>query len=524
MKRSVTGLFLVVVASASSVLAAETDSRKSYLVATRRPVREVRLPFIQTEAHDVHAFTSVNGYAADLTDSEVAQLRKSPEVRFIEPDYERHAMQLGPIAPSVSRYTTGQTVPFGIDLINSRKVWKYGTGATIKVGVIDSGIEKTHPDLKDVYKGGYDFIQSDDDPQDENQHGTHVAGTIAASDNNLGVVGVAPNVEIYALRVLNAAGTGSTSAVIRAIDWAITNKMNIISLSLGSDNSSVLEESAFKRAADAGILAIAASGNGYNDNPTEVIGFPAAYGTVLSVGAVNSSSAIAGFSQRGPELKLVAPGVGVLSSVTFGKGMSNELSTSGQTFESQSLTYSGLGEVSGKLVFSGLGRVQDFSSQVRGKIALIQRGEITFAEKAKNAKTNGATAVIIFNNDGAYSGWQLSDEAFEFPVTLGVDKAAGEKLKALADADVTVAVRREDYSTLNGTSMATPHVSGVAALIWSLAPTATAAQVRDAMLNTAKDLGAPGWDTTFGFGLVDAQAAAMRLAPTKFPAKKPKKR
>jgi subtilisin family serine protease len=158
---------------------------------------------------------------------------------------------------------------------------------------------------------------------------------------------------------------------------------------------------------------------------------------------------------------------------------------------------------------------------VSGKIALIQRGDITFNEKAKNAKLAGAIAVVIFNNERPYSGFTFigadpTDATFAWPLAVGIDTADGEAIKADPDATITISYVSDDYGINSGTSMASPHVAGVAALIWSAAPGATASQVRLALTSTARDLGAAGVDSVYGSGLVSALEAGKMLAPERF--------
>ncbi len=534
----------------SSSLLAEEVVKQRYLVATRGPavgMIRAQIADVVGEERAIDAFESVQGFSAELTAAEVEQLRRSPAVRFIEVDHPKRALQVtadGAMAPMAqARSRTGQTIPYGIDLLRARQIWSVGTGKTIRVGVIDSGIDTNHPDLIGNYKGGRDFVNNDDDPNDDNGHGTHVAGTVAALNNDFGVVGVAPDVDIFALKVLGSDGGGTTTNVIRAVDWAIANELDIISLSLGSEGSSLMEERAFQRAADAGILAFAASGNCHtrcDSSPTGrpgIVDFPAGYSSVIAVGAINSQSMKASFSQRGPNLAVVAPGVGVLSAARSGRSSISDLLLSDSTVvQGQGFTFSPQGDVTGDYVFVGLGRAEDFTSAVQGRIALIERGILTFGDKARNAKAAGATAVVIFNNlpasdpnGGPILGTlcresnpqgqctNLDDTTFAFPLTVGISKEEGDSLRSQARGPITASIRPDDYTENNGTSMATPHVSGLAALIWSIAPDATAEQVRNAILFTATDLGDPGIDPVFGHGRVDALEAARLLAPEKFP-------
>jgi serine protease len=366
-----------------------------------------------------------------------------------------------------------------------------------------------------------------------------VAGIIAAADNGFGVVGVAPAARIWSVKVLDKTGSGTTENIVAGIDWAISRKEIlggrwILSLSLGSTGDSPIERDAFARAADAGMLSFAAAGN---SGPQAAIEYPGAYITVNAVGAINSALQIASFSNQGPELVFVAPGVDIDSTVAHGFGPRfAQLAVDGSVINAMPLFGSPLGEITGTYVDCGYGRAGDFPASVAGNIALIRRGPVSapidFSDKARNAKNAGASAVIVMNHDGDFvieSPWVLirtdclapgfgckqrpEDVAFNFPVTIGILKADGDTLLQKASIRVSETVGTDDYDRKSGTSMSTPHAAGVAALVWSLAPAATAAEVRRALIAGARDLGTKSFDTTFGYGLVDALGAAKELAP-----------
>jgi serine protease len=186
------------------------------------------------------------------------------------------------------------------------------------------------------------------------------------------------------------------------------------------------------------------------------------------------------------------------------------------------------GDVVGTYVVCGLGKPEDFPVSVRGKIALIKRGDITFNEKVRNAEVAGATGVVIYNKDETdFRLWTLlrpdcdmiegcDDPTHSWPVVLAISNADGQRLAGDAAQTVDMGAWFDDYTIMNGTSMAAPHVSGAIALVWSLAPNATADRVRDVILSTATDLGPPGFDTDYAFGLINAYKAAVRLAPSVF--------
>src|SRR5712691_5614293 len=189
MKKISTLILCLSLALASSALAAT----QRYIVATRTSVPAAHIALMirdvetTSQARSVESFRLLAGFAADLTDDEAAAMRKSPDVRYVEAVVERHALDLGVTTLADTPNPFGQTVPFGIDLVRAREVWPVAHGEGINVVVIDTGIDMTHPDLSPAYAGGYNTYDHTDNPKDDNGHGTHVAGTIAAADNNTGV-------------------------------------------------------------------------------------------------------------------------------------------------------------------------------------------------------------------------------------------------------------------------------------------------------------------------------------------------
>jgi serine protease len=531
MKRIAAVLLAVSALAAASAFADEV--RHSYLVGTR-PTNKTRM-VRDIEQRATETYTIVDGFAAELTEAEAAALRKQPGIRFVEPDAVRYATSTRSITP-LTRLDAKQTAPYGIGMMNAPKIWSVNTGRTIRVGVIDTGIDMTHPDLQPLLRGGYDFVNKDNDPQDDHGHGTHVAGTIAAMNNEFGVVGVAPNVELYALKVMrpteDGRASGKVSDILAGIDWAVQNHLHVINLSLGGDPSGTLEEETYRKAVNAGVIVVAASGN----DGEPAISFPAAYPGVVAVGALDAKAVIADFSNTGPEIRLAAPGVAILSTYPQGFAKYHSLSTDdGREFEGVPPKGASHQGISNNFVFSGLGKSGEFPSGVAGKVALIKRGDITFNEKVKNAITSGAVGAVIFDNgNGNIAGWTLirqdcdslgqncvdnpSDLLFNWIPVIGIAQTDGEALQATPSTAVTLKFDVPDaYATSDGTSMASPHVAGAAALLWSIAPDATAEQIKNALFDTARDLGTEGFDSTYGFGLVDLDAAARALAPWQFP-------
>jgi serine protease len=508
---------------AATTAFAQTAETHRYLVATRPGVHKPAAidNTIDFDSRDTVAFHLVDGFAADLTDAEAAQLAKSPQVRWVERAAPRHALA------TPLRNINGQTKPYGISEVHADTTWPVVKGDAINVVVMDTGVDYTHPDLRDQYAGGTTFIPKTTTPMDDNGHGTHVAGIALAEDNTLGVVGVAPHAKLWAVKVLGSDGSGNTGYELQGLQWVVDqkNKMGgnwVVNLSLGDTVSNALEQAAFQRAIDAGILIVAAAGNESTAATAAPIDYPAAYPGVLAIGAVDASSSIADFSCQGPQLALVAPGVDVLSTLPVGKGSIGYLNASGNTYGAPGLEGSAMGSLTSTFVDCGFGNPGDFPPSVKGHIALIHRGSITFAEKARNAVAAGASAVVIVNKDDSDLSFTLyrdgiaDDKTFAWPIVVAVSLADGNTLAKTPNAPITVTYRTDDYGVLSGTSMATPHAAGVAALVWSAAPNATAAQVTNALLVTAHDLGTSGFDPVYGHGLADAEAAARMLAPSLF--------
>jgi subtilisin len=164
-----------------------------------------------------------------------------------------------------------------------------------------------HSDIKPNYKGGYDFVNYDSNPMDDNNHGTHMA----AIRDGRGVVGVAPSANLYALKVLRSDGSGLYSDTVAALNWAVEHDMHVAWLSLGGTSSSTTLANAVKNAYDNGVLIVAAAGN---DGKSSVL-YPAAYSQVIAVGATDSSNKKASFSNYGSKVELVAPEVSIRSTV-----------------------------------------------------------------------------------------------------------------------------------------------------------------------------------------------------------------
>ena len=333
-----------------------------------------------------YTYHLVPAIAATLPEAAIPGLLANPNVTRIEPDGKVWAID------------AELDNAWGVKRIGAGTVHDSGNkGTGVKVAVIDSGIDCTHLDLDANCVGGYDFVNDDDDPMDDAGHGTHVAGTVAAEDNEVGVVGVAPKAQLYALKVLGSDGSGDYSDVIAALQWAVDYVMQVTNNSYGSSGDpGKLVKAAFDNAYTAGVLNVCAAGNS-GDPPGRLdsVIYPARYESCIAVAATDQSDERPRWSSTGPDLELSAPGVGVNSTLLGG-----------------------------------------------------------------------------------------------------------------------------GYGEKSGTSMASPHVAGTAALVIASGITDDNSdgnvndEVRLRLIETADDLGDPGRDTKYGFGLVDADEAAAAPATT----------
>ncbi len=256
-------------------------------------------------------FHLINAVSARVPEVEIEKMKKESGIKYI-------------VADSIFIASDEYTSSWGVQYIGGQPVHNQSINGTgVKIAVLDTGIDYTHPDLKDNYKGGYNFIANTSDPWDDNClsfyrtcHGTHVSGIIAAEHNGIGVVGVAPGASIYAVKVLDGGGFGSASTVLSGIEWAKNNGMNIISMSLESTENNTAVFDAVNAAYDSGILLVASGGN-TGGGP---VLYPAAYDSVIAVTAIDQNGQRASFSPVDQKIEVAAPGVRINSTVQGGYG------------------------------------------------------------------------------------------------------------------------------------------------------------------------------------------------------------
>jgi subtilisin family serine protease len=409
---------------------------------------------------------------------------------------------LGTVTPA----SGSQVTPYGISMVQADQVSDAMAGDRT-VCIVDSGIDGTHEDHQGNRLTGVNLTTSGDWNTDEAHHGTHVAGTIAAVDNDIGVIGVMPhtNINLFIAKVFDASGQAASSTIAKAmLECRTLGHANVVSMSLGGSGASKLEQAVVTFLAKTNVLLIAAAGN----NGDGSVSYPAGFAEVVSVAAVDSNMAHASFSQFNSDVELSAPGVHVLSTVPMGTGIDSSLTVGGTPFDSLPMTGAPLGTATAPLYDYGTGEVSD--PGVAGKVCVIQRGNISFAQKVVQCQTDGGVGAIIYNNTTGDLNGTLGTTVTNIP-SIGITQADGATLLTMVGTSATLALTASNYAYFDGTSMATPHVSAVAALVWSHHPHCSAAKIRASLDNSALDLGDPGRDDYFGYGLVQAKAADDRI-------------
>lgn len=456
----------------------------------------------------VHEIEGMDAIAIEVPVQALKGLEHNPNVEYIEEDVKRYP--LGGTSPSTgSPYALGQLVPYGIKMVQADQL-PDSMVANRKICIIDSGYDRSHEDLDaDASRINGEFDSGTGSWfTDENHHGTHVAGTIAALNNaGTGVVGVNPNrqLKLHIVKVFGADGWAYSSTLATAANKCGAAGANVISMSLGGSRSNKTEQKAFDALAAKNVLSIAAAGN----DGTRAASYPAGYASVISVGAVDENKAWASFSQYNNKVELAAPGVNVLSTVPMGAGTASSLTVGGVAYAPGGMEGSPNKTATAPLADFGLG--DKTNAAVSGKVCLIARGSVDFSVKVSNCQASGGVGAVVYNNVAGGFGGTLGTTVTNIPSVTASD-TEGAALKNQLGQSATVAVTATNYAFYDGTSMATPHVSAVAALVWSYFPTCTAAQIRSSLTKSAEDLGPAGRDVKFGYGLVRAKAAHDRIA------------
>lgn len=518
------------------------DGERRFLIQYPPGNREALKDFIEANGGTVAFDYSelIDGLAADLTPEARRAVRNSGLATSIQEDQVRtlHVLPENfPVGPFE------EFVGWGADRVEADVVWSTApntgpadndvaapevasnavTGEGVVVGVLDTGIDYAQPDLAgrivDDRGSGVvrDFLFNDDDPSDDipdpiQGHGTSSASVIASGDNNVGVIGVAPEARIRPYRVCfaNFVQGCPLSAIIGGLVQAVVDGVDAINMSFGGPAGFNLEASAIQAANAAGVVLVASAGNDATQQPS----FPAAYDTVLAVGATNIEDAAASFTNVGGWVDVTGPGVDVPAATCLGCGRRaflEELSPTPRAFSAIPMTGSAVATLAqveivdvGRACVESAGDV--LAADPDGKVALIVRGACTFAEKVESAEAAGAIGTVVFNNQPGNFAGTLGEFSAAGP-SVSISQEDGQALQADITAGVTIVDLRvvgTDYDLVSGTSFSGPHVAGVAALVRSVNPELSPIEVRGIIENTAEPLGA---QVIFGGGMVRADAA-----------------
>ncbi|MBT8142934.1 MAG: S8 family serine peptidase [Gammaproteobacteria bacterium] len=451
-------------------------------------------------------------FAIELDEAGKKALKTKGGIKSIEIDPKRFPMAI--YNDSAGDPNVTQVTPYGYFQAQADQVNLQSSG--VKVCVIDSGIAGKQGETGGrnndfdwgVITGDNDSGTGDWDA-DGGPHGTHVAGTVGAEDNNFGVIGMAPGVPMHIIKVFNDAGWGYSSDLAHAANLCAAAGANVINMSLGGGGANSTEENAFENFVANDGLVLAAAGNSGNS----IRSYPAGYDAIVMVGAVDADNNIASFSQypscntAGTNcVELSAGGVSTLSTVPSGGGVNASLVADGTTYSVNAMENEG--NATAATYNFGLGNATDNGAD--GKICIIERGNISFHDKTLNCENSGGIGAVIYNNQaGNFNGTLGATNNTSIPV---VSAAQADGPDLLNSSTATVDVTGSAYDYFSGTSMATPTAAGVAALVWSNYPDCTGEDIRDALKASAEDQGSNGPDRFYGHGIVKAKAAYDFLA------------
>lgn len=462
-------------------------------------------------------------FAVDLDENGKSTIRGKKGFKKMEKDLKRFPMGF---SDSAGNPNTTQVTPYNYLQVEGEQL-TLQSGQ--KVCVIDSGIAR---ETGETGGGNTDFnfsvITGDNDSgtgdwfRDGGAHGTHVAGTIGAADNGIGIIGVAPGVPMHIIKVFNDAGYGYSSDLAQAAELCGNAGANIINMSLGGGGANSTEENAFKTFVANGGLVLAAAGNDGNS----VRSYPAGYKSVVMVGGVNKNDEKYAASQfpsftvttgRGKNrttedhdgygVEISGGGEGVLSTVPAGTGAVSSLTVDGVGVDSASSDNTGF--ASGDAYFMGTAEAAD--SGANGKVCIIDRGNISFADKINNCGSSGGIGAVVVNNV-AGEGVLYMDVTGVTTSIPAVGAAFEDRAAIVGATTATIDSGAGDYAVFSGTSMATPTVAGAAALVWSNHPSCSGEEIRAAFKASAEDIGDPGRDVDFGYGIAKSKQASDYLA------------
>jgi subtilisin family serine protease len=480
-------------------------------------------------------FKSIDVLAVSVPADKANDAKKGAGVSYVEDDPVRTPLSVSGDLPTTELVPSPTNGLYGLVTTHAVEAQAAGyKGAGVTACVADTGLDTRHPDIAPNLVDTYDVFSHtaglhatdvfDLGVSATETHATHVTGIVAGAINGYGIHGVAPAARILHARVLGTQPDGSvsgeTSQVMEGVQWLADHGCKVINMSLGGGDRSQAEEALYNDVIQHGTTIVVATGN---DSASQ-LSFPGRYQNVISVGAVDSQNHLASFSNTGAQIDLVGPGVDNLSSFPQGVGRDAFATVGSTTYAGNPAEFAGAspaGGITGPLVNCGLAATAaDCGTPPSGQwVALVSRGSYAFAQKVDSAMQAGASAVLLYNNSPVPVSPTLGtadDNGTPWIPAIIVSQADGQAIVAGLTSTSTGTVYNvaTNWNLDSGTSMATPHVTGVVALLLGKNPSLNPHQVEMILDKTATDLGVPNYDTTYGYGLVNAQAA---LAATPAP-------
>jgi len=455
-------------------------------------------------------------FTCDLTAKEIEDLKKNTDI--IEKIVEHKEDEVGIMIsyPYPDFDPDNENIDWGVSAINAPTAWSAGyTGKGIKLAIIDTGVAYNHIDLKDRYIAGYNAITGSDDPLDDHGHGTWCAGIACASANDIGYKGVAPEVDLYAAKVLSARGGGTWADVAAGIDWATQQGVDVISMSLGGTMPDETVENACANAWARGIVIVVAAGN--NGPGMGTVTYPAKYSSCMAVAAIDYQKYVAWFSSRGAEVEIAAPGVGVTG---CWPGRHLDMYGDGQHFVGDYWYWANGTCLTGDTeIYTPSGPKQIKDLKEGDEVFCFDKGQLT-KNKVKKLLRQGVKKVFkIETSDGKnikatsnhpflvsetrssrliwkpVSELQIGDllvavnkslETFDFSISVKNIEPVG--MREVFDIEVENSHNFLANGIVVHNSGATPHIAGAACLVKQWYPRATNQEIRDFLNNNAEDL------------------------------------
>jgi subtilisin family serine protease len=517
---------IALIAGATAASSARASSLKHYMIGFGHSPSAADKALVKNHGGIVrYSFGSIGVLAVDLAPGQVNSVKQAAGVNYVEDDPVRTPQTLSGDLQATELVPSLTNGLYGLLTTHAQQAQDAGfKGTDVKACVADTGLDTTQSDIATNFVAGFDAFDPSNPTVDVNElgvattetHATHVSGIILGAVNGSGIHGVAPEADLYEARVLGTQPDGvtvegETSQVMAGVQWLADQHCKVINMSLGGADKSQAEQALYNKIRNNGTLIVVASGN----DSSKKVSFPGAYQSVVTVGAVDRDNHLASFSNTGAQLDLVGPGVENLSSFPHLQGRDAEVTVGSTTYSGTPAEFSSATDgITGRFVDCGKALdASDCGTAPAGTwVAVVQRGTISFADKVRHADAAGASAVLLYNNTTVPVTPTLGtpdDDGTPWLPTIIISQADGEAIVAALTSTTTGTFYNiaTDWNLDSGTSMATPHVSGVAALIFGKNPNLTPDRVETIMERTATDLGVPNYDTKFGWGLVNAQAA-----------------